>query len=147
MVLFRRSTGRQRHLVPTSVSPLFDVVLLCCAVGGLLWHVIWVWLLVCDPRESEQLCRTDFEFLCKTPLHRAFKRHPSLSLSVQARRVCCEVGDGSFWHGVTALTSRLTCAECSKCLMVMWACGMDENGGMYSFEFVSDAARSLLVRL
>ena len=37
-----RSTGRQRHLVPTRVSPLFDVVLLCCAVGGLLRRAIWV---------------------------------------------------------------------------------------------------------
>ena len=42
VVLFRRSTGRQRHLVPTPVSPLFDVVLLCCAVGGLLRRAIWV---------------------------------------------------------------------------------------------------------
>ena len=53
---------------------------------------------------------------------------------------------GSFWHGVTALTSRLTCAECSKCLMVMWACGMDEIVGVNSLEFVSDAARSVFVR-
>ena len=57
---------------------------------------------MCDPRELEQLCRTDFEFLFETPLHRTSKRHPSLSLSVQVRRVCCEVGDGKFlaWrHG------------------------------------------------
>ena len=47
VVLFRRSTGRQRNLVPTPVTPLFDVVLLCCAVGGLLRHAIWVWLRVC----------------------------------------------------------------------------------------------------
>ena len=114
MVLFRRSTGRHRHLVPSpvpspSIALLYVVLLVSLATRNVGMAVL------CGPRELDSVARkrTDFELLCRTPLRSASKSFiyglaPENVLRVQVRSVyLSEVEARSFNHLVTPITSCL----------------------------------------
>ena len=63
MVLFRRSTGRQRHLVPSPVSSPIVALIVCCALGvSVAWNVGIA--VLCDPRELDSVARMRTDFVC-----------------------------------------------------------------------------------
>ena len=63
VVFFRRSTGRQRHLVPSPVSSPIVAFILCCALGVSVTRNVGIAVL-CGLRELDSAARMRTDFDC-----------------------------------------------------------------------------------
>ena len=89
VVLFRRSTGRQHHLVPSPVSSPIIALITCCALV-VSAACTWVLLFLVTPKELDSVARmrTDFDCLQKL-LCSASKNFISGLASLSAVCVLC----------------------------------------------------------